>query len=176
MCLKSLNNLPSHDAERDARHFVVLIAESWRETDAGLMTEIVTTTRLRLQAGPHNAELDRTGQFFGHLECLLHVHLRAIDRGTVAGGEPATRNDLKTMFCKRHGITARYFNSLIRALEGKHAGIVAKAKLDADDTETRLKAVRQKIDRSQKKLEAHGKAVTGIADRKAQGKAPTKAQ
>ncbi|MCE6971220.1 hypothetical protein, partial [Cereibacter sphaeroides] len=141
------------------------------------MTSVLTTTtRLRLPAGPHDAELDRTGQLFGRLERLLHVRLRAIDRGTVAEGEPATRNAVKTDFCSRYGITARHFNSLIRALDGKHAGIVAKAGLDAEDAEARLRAVRKKLDRNRKTLDAHVKAAAGIAERAARGKAPTKGQ
>lgn len=140
------------------------------------MGSITTTTRLRLPAGPHDAELDRMGVLFGQLERRLHVHLCNLDRGQIREGEPADRNALKVAFCARHGITARHYNSLLRALDGKHSAVVAKAKLDIEDLGDRLKAVEKKIASAIKKLKADVDAVAGIALRAAAGKAPTKAQ
>lgn len=140
------------------------------------MANLTTTTRMRLPAGPHEDELDGMGALFGRLERRLHVHLRDLDCGLVRDGAPADRNELKTMFCARHGITARHYNSLLRAIDGKHASIVEKAKLDARDFTDRLKAVRKKIDKAKAKLKADAKARAGIATRATAGKAPTVSQ
>lgn len=138
------------------------------------MGSLTTTTRLRLPAGPHDAELDRMGELFGRLERRLHVALRAIDRELPGAAE--SRNALKVAFCAEHGITARHYNSLLRALDGKHASVIEKAKIDTTDLEDRLKAVRKKITDSVKKLDKAAAAEAGIAERAAAGKAPTKGQ
>lgn len=140
------------------------------------MGSLVTTTRVRLPAGPHEAELDRAADLFGRLERLLHVRLRDLDRGRDRPGGPEDANALKRAFIVEHGITARHYNSLLRALEGKHASVVEKAKLDAVDREERLAAVLKKIADAEKKLAAHDAAGAGIAARSAKGKPPTKAQ
>ena len=138
------------------------------------MGSLTTTTRVRLPAGPHDAELDRTGELFGRLERRLHVALRAIDRGLP--GAAANRNALKVAFCAEHRITARHYNSLLRALDGKHASVIEKARIDAADLEDRLAAVRKKVADAVRKLERHAVARAGIATRAASGKAPTKGQ
>lgn len=138
------------------------------------MGSLTSTTRLRLPAGPHDAELDRTGELFGRLERRLHVALRAIDRGLP--GAAADRNALKVAFCAEHRITARHYNSLLRALDGKHASVIEKARIDAADLEDRLAAVRKKIAAAVRKLDKDTAARAGIAARAAAGKAPTKGQ
>lgn len=138
------------------------------------MGSITTTTRLRLPAGPHDAELDRTGELFGRLERRLHVALRAIDRGLP--GAAADRNALKVAFCAEHRITARHYNSLLRALDGKHASVIEKARIDASDLGDRLAAVRKKVADAIRKLDKDAVARAGIAARAAVGKAPTKGQ
>jgi IS605 OrfB family transposase len=135
---------------------------------------LISTTRVRLPAGPHDAELDRAGDLFGRLERRLHVALRAIDRKLPGAAE--NRNALKVAFCARHRITARHYNSLLRALDGKHASVVEKAKIDIVDLEDRLKAVRKKTADAVIKLDRDTAARAGIAARAAEGKPPTKGQ
>jgi IS605 OrfB family transposase len=118
--------------------------------------------------------LDRAGDLFGRLERRLHVALRAIDRKRPGAAE--NRNALKVAFCAQHGITARHYNSLLRALDGKHASVIEKAKIDIVDLEGRLKAVRKKIADAVLKLDRDTAARAGIAARAAEGKPPTKGQ
>ena len=135
------------------------------------MPEITTTTRIRLPAGPHDAELDRTGALFGRLERRLHVALRSLDPGGAAG-----RNALKVAFIAEHGITARHYNSLLRALDGKHAAVIEKAKRDLGDHEKRLGDVQKRIGKARRTLASDARARSGIAEREQAGKPPTKAQ
>ena len=114
------------------------------------------------------------GELFSQLERRLHVALRAIDRDLPGAAE--SRNALKVAFCAEHGITARHYNSLLRALDGKHVSVIEKAKIDITDLEDRLKSVRKKITESVKKLDKDAAARARIAARAAAGKAPTRGQ
>ena len=146
------------------------------------MGSLVTTTRVRLPAGPHDPELDRSGALFGRLERLLHVRLRDMERaaaraaGPQGSGAREGRNALKRSFCAQHGITARHYNSLFRALEGKHAAVTEKARIDAEDLAGRLDAVRRKIAETESRLAADAAARVGIAAREVAGKPPSRAQ
>lgn len=147
----------------------------------------VATYQLRLRAGPQEAVLDRYAAHMGRAERHLHVALEAVHRAAVAvpapireDGKPATlqdlKNDLKSAFMLRHGLTGRQYNSLLTGLEGRHDSLREIAKARIETMTHGLKRLESKISKRAKVIASFAKVAAEVDARAKNGRGPTKAQ
>lgn len=135
---------------------------------------MVSTTRVRLPVGVHDAVLDGLGVEWGQMTRALHARLAQMAR---AGTDTrAGRNALKVDFCGAWGITARQYNALLMNLQGLYASRREMDQEHRDTTAARLKVAQAKHAAWEGKIKAHADTVAKVAERAEVGKPPTKAQ
>lgn len=141
------------------------------------MTGLVTTFQLRLPRGPHEAILDRFAELFGSAERRLHRELANLPLAATVGADAArdAKNAIKRKMIAEAGLTARHYNSVLNSLEGRHDSLRELAKARVATMQRKLKRLEKKMAPRQKSIEAYAKACDELAERRAQGKAPTKA-
>ena len=132
---------------------------------------MVSTTRIRLMAGPHTQELDAMGARWGRLERALHAGL--VRMGPVV---PSKMDAFKTAFCAEHAITSRQYNALFFGLKGMYASRTACYDLEIEGLLAKAAARRSKREALIKKLAKHAAVAEQVAAREAVGKGPTPAQ
>ena len=141
------------------------------------MSRQVSTFQLRLPRGPHEAALERMA---GHLSSVER-HLHRVLEGAVreAGGNAdrlrELRNALKSRFIAGHGITARHYNSILTALEGRHDSIRELTKLRIEKDAGKLKSLEKKIKAHEAVVKGYRKAAREAEARRQAGTRLTKA-